>query len=259
MQMMDFKRRANLESCYLSFLSILWRQARLRVPRRHSITWRTWLSLDLNPANTRCEHFCIIFSTSAASRPNLFSITEIVVMISGIAFDRPDRLSHLRAFPCDRFKIYTIIPIVRENSTLSKRSRSSQSSGSFVIVRVDFPHNRRDRLNNIWDDWEDRDDPDDPCMETRLRRTIPEGGRCGRCQGLRGRLYLCFLSSCIAASDILPESCIFNNISTSDRFSSNWIYISFSVFFFFCLFFCTYTYDHTSKCWYIILRIVFSI
>ena len=33
-------------------------------------------------------------------------------MISGIAFDRPDRLS-LRAFPCDRFKIYTIIPIVR--------------------------------------------------------------------------------------------------------------------------------------------------
>ena len=93
-------------------------------------------------------------------------------------------------------------------------------------------------------------------METRLRRTIPVGGRCGRCQGLRGRLYLCFLSSCIAASDILPESCIFNNISTSDRFSPNWIYISFSVFFF-CLFFCTYTYDHTSKCWYIILRIVF--
>ena len=69
-------------------------------------------------------------------------------------------------------------------------------------------------------------------METRLRRTIPVGGRCGRCQGLRGRLYLCFLSSCIAASDILPESCIFNNISTSDRFSPNWIYISFSVFFF---------------------------
>ena len=34
-------------------------------------------------------------------------------MISGIAFDRPDRLSNLRAFPYDRFKIYTIIPIVR--------------------------------------------------------------------------------------------------------------------------------------------------
>ena len=31
-------------------------------------------------------------------------------MISGIAVDRPDRL---RAFPYDRFKIYTIVPIVR--------------------------------------------------------------------------------------------------------------------------------------------------
>ena len=34
-------------------------------------------------------------------------------MISGIAFDRPDRLSRLRAFPHDRFKLYTIVPIVR--------------------------------------------------------------------------------------------------------------------------------------------------
>ena len=33
-------------------------------------------------------------------------------MISGIAFDRPDSLSHLRTFP-DHFKIYTILPIVR--------------------------------------------------------------------------------------------------------------------------------------------------
>ena len=113
MQMMDFKRWANLEACYLSFLSILRRRQARRVPRRHSITWRTWLSLVSNSANTRCKHFCIIFSTSAASRPNLFSITGIVVMISGIAFDRPDRLSRLRAFPYDRFKIYMIVPIVR--------------------------------------------------------------------------------------------------------------------------------------------------
>ena len=28
-------------------------------------------------------------------------------------WDRPDRLSRLRAFPYDRFKIYTIVPIVR--------------------------------------------------------------------------------------------------------------------------------------------------
>ena len=32
-------------------------------------------------------------------------------MTSGIAFDRPDRLSRLRAFPYDRFKIYMIAPI----------------------------------------------------------------------------------------------------------------------------------------------------
>ena len=35
-------------------------------------------------------------------------------MISGIAFDHPDRFSKccLRAFQFDRFKIYTIVPIV---------------------------------------------------------------------------------------------------------------------------------------------------
>ena len=34
-------------------------------------------------------------------------------MISEIAFDRPDPLNRLRAFPCDRFNMYTIVPIVR--------------------------------------------------------------------------------------------------------------------------------------------------
>ena len=63
--------------------------------------------------HTRCEHLCIIFSASAPSGPNLFSITGIKVMTSGIAFDRPDRLSRLRAFPYDRFKIYMIVPIIR--------------------------------------------------------------------------------------------------------------------------------------------------
>ena len=33
-------------------------------------------------------------------------------MISGIAFDRPDSLGRLIAFP-DHFKIYTILPIIR--------------------------------------------------------------------------------------------------------------------------------------------------
>ena len=44
---------------------------------------------------------------------NLFPITEIIMMISGIAFNHPDHLSRLRAFPYDRFKIYTIVLIVR--------------------------------------------------------------------------------------------------------------------------------------------------
>ena len=56
---------------------------------------------------------CISFSASVPSGANLFSITGKKVMTSGIAFDRPDRLSRLRAFPYDRFKLYVIVPIVR--------------------------------------------------------------------------------------------------------------------------------------------------
>ena len=44
-------------------------------------------------------------------------------MISGIAFDRPDRLSHLRAFPYDRFKIYTIVRPDRTQFYPSDRGR----------------------------------------------------------------------------------------------------------------------------------------
>ena len=61
----------------------------------------------------RCEHLCTIFLASAPSAPNLLSLTGIKVMTFGIAFDRPDRLSCLRAFPYDCFKIYMIVPIVR--------------------------------------------------------------------------------------------------------------------------------------------------
>ena len=78
-----------------------------------SKTWFHGLSLISNNPHTCCKHLCIIFSASAPSGPNLFSITGIKVMTSGIAFDRPDRLSRLRAFPYDRFKIYMIVPIVR--------------------------------------------------------------------------------------------------------------------------------------------------
>ena len=87
-------------------------------------------------------------------------------MTSGIAFDRPDRLSRLRAFPYDRLKIYMIVPIFRIELKLypSNRGRLAQSSGSFAIVCVAFPYDRPDRLDIFWDDWNDLDDH----METRL-------------------------------------------------------------------------------------------
>ena len=113
---MIFIRKANLVPWYLLFLLILRHWEARRVPRRHSISSKTWchgLSLISNNPHTRCEHLCIIFSASAPSGANLFSITGKKVMTSGIAFDRPDRLSRLRAFPYDRFKIYMIVPIVR--------------------------------------------------------------------------------------------------------------------------------------------------
>ena len=62
----------------------------------------------------------------------------IRVIISGIAFDRPDRLSRLRAFPYDRFKIYTIVPIVRIELN------SIQASEVVSVVRV-----VHDRLGSV--------------------------------------------------------------------------------------------------------------
>ena len=44
--------------------------------------------------------------------PSLFLVTGIIV-ISEIAFDRPDPFNRLRAFPYDRFNVNTIVPIVR--------------------------------------------------------------------------------------------------------------------------------------------------
>ena len=112
---MIFIRKANLVPWYLLFLLILRHWEVRRVPRRQYLfeTWCHGLSLISNNPHTRCEHLCIIFSASAPSGPKLFSITGIKVMTSGIAFDRPDRLSRPRAFPYDRFKIYMIVPFVR--------------------------------------------------------------------------------------------------------------------------------------------------
>ena len=68
----------------------------------------------------RCEHFCTIFFDFSCVRPNLFLITGIRVIICGMAFYHPNRLSCLRVFPYDRFKIYTIIPIELNSIQLIK-------------------------------------------------------------------------------------------------------------------------------------------
>ena len=78
---------------------------------------------------------CFIFSTSAA-----FSITGIKVMISGIAFDHPDHLSHLRAFPHDCFKFYTIVRI---------EPNSIQAIEVVSVIRVVYDCS--DCLNIIWE------------------------------------------------------------------------------------------------------------
>ena len=101
--------------------------------------------------------FELFFSTAVASRPNLISITGVIVMISGIAFNRPDRPSRLRAFPYDRLKIYTIVPIIRIELN-SIQGIEVVSAVRVVCDRVAFPYDIFDRLNFNWDD---RDDPDD--------------------------------------------------------------------------------------------------
>ena len=81
-------------------------------------------------------------------------------MISGIAFNRPDRPSRLRAFPYDRLKIYTIVPIIRIELN-SIQGIEVVSAVRVVCDRVAFPYDFFDRLNVNWDDRDDRDDPDD--------------------------------------------------------------------------------------------------
>lgn len=74
--------------------------------------------------------FVLFFSTSLASRPNLFSITGVIVMISGIAFNRPDRPSRLRALELNSIQGIEIVSAVR-----------------VVCDRVAFPYDFFDRLN----------------------------------------------------------------------------------------------------------------
>ena len=74
--------------------------------------------------------FVLFFSTSLASRPNLFSITGVIVMISGIAFNRPDRPSRLRALELNSIQGIEVVSAVR-----------------VVCDRVAFPYDFFDRLN----------------------------------------------------------------------------------------------------------------
>ena len=69
---MIFIRKANLVPWYLLFLPILRHWEARRVPRRHSISSKTWchgLSLIANDPRTRCEHLtCIVFFGFSAIR-----------------------------------------------------------------------------------------------------------------------------------------------------------------------------------------------
>ena len=70
--------------------------------------------------------FVLFFSTSLASRP----ITGVIVMISGIAFNRPDRPSRLRALELNSIQGIEVVSAVR-----------------VVCDRVAFPYDFFDRLN----------------------------------------------------------------------------------------------------------------
>ena len=186
---MIFIRKANLVPWYLLFLLILRHWEARRVPRRHSISSKTWchgLSLISNNPHTRCEHLCIIFSASAPSGPNLFSITGIKVMTSGIAFDRPDRLSRLRAFPYDRFKIYMIVPIVRIELN------SIQAIEVVSVVRVVC-----DCLGSvsIWSSWSS--EPFFETIGTILWKLGVSNNRVVPCMGRGSGLHLPFWGSAI--------------------------------------------------------------
>ena len=156
------KRTSYLRICFFAWF---WGIEKLEeFPDISSKTWCHGLSLISNNPHTRCEHLCVIFSASVPSGSNLFSITGIKVMTSGIAFDRPDRLSRLRAFPYDRFKIYMIVPIVRIELN------SIQAIEVVSVVRVVC-----DRLGSV-SIWSSRS------SEHFLRR-LGRSGRSGRSYG----------------------------------------------------------------------------
>ena len=125
---MIFIRSANIVPCYLIFLSILRRREARRV---HVENLMSQTSSYLKLRHTRGANIFVLFlSTWAPPSPNLFSITGIKVVISGIAFlrssrsspssqssestsiwsfqnfdDRPDRPDRTQLYPSDRDRL----------------------------------------------------------------------------------------------------------------------------------------------------------
>ena len=151
--MVDFNRRVNLQACDLYFFSRFFGVDKL--DKFHKFGRRTSPEIDgtFFKYHPRGANIFVFFPTLA------ITVRVIKVMNSGIAFDRlagshagvfrgasvgdyrsSDRLRRLRSFPYDRFKIYTVVPIVRLELSyiLSMRSRSSPSYGSFAIIWVVF-------------------------------------------------------------------------------------------------------------------------
>ena len=113
---MIFIRKANLVPWFLLLLLIFQHWHARIIPRRHSISTKTWchrLSLISNNP-IRAANICVLFFRLQRHAGRIYSrLLERKVMTSGMAFDHPDRVSRLRAFPYERFKIYMIVLIVR--------------------------------------------------------------------------------------------------------------------------------------------------
>ena len=128
-------QRANLVPCHLLFLLILRCREARRNPWWHSIMFRTWChALALSCFNQIAPIIHVVnifvllfFLTSAVSKPSSFSIAGIKVMFSRIDFDCPNRLSHLKVFPYDCFKIYTVVLIVRDRTQVYPRDQGHPS------------------------------------------------------------------------------------------------------------------------------------
>ena len=106
------------QTSYLAicFLSILRHQEAIRVPRRHSITSRTWchrLSLISNSTLRGANIFKFFFWTSVPSGQNLFLIPGIKLRISGIVLYCT---AHVSISPCNT-------RIIQYRSKVSNQSR----------------------------------------------------------------------------------------------------------------------------------------